>query len=92
MVELEGLKIFGSPYSLKYSRGAFQYSKEDDDKVWSSIPLEVDILVTHEPPFGILDQTNKGVHAGSPALLRLVEVMKPRVHIFGHIHEGHGIL
>lgn len=55
LVEVEGLRIFGSPYTKKYSRGAFQYNKFDDALVWNSLPENIDILITHEPPFGILD-------------------------------------
>ena len=69
LVEVEGLKIFGSPFTKKYSRGAFQYDKEDDQKIWNSLPENIDILITHEPPFGILDESHQEKHAGSKALL-----------------------
>lgn len=46
----------------------------------------MDLLLTHGPPFGILDTNRKGEHSGSKALLNLVERVKPKVHIFGHIH------
>lgn len=50
----------------------------------------VDILVTHQPPYGILDRTTYGESCGSHALRDLVERLKPRVHVFGHIHEAFG--
>lgn len=51
---------------------------------------DVDILVTHQPPYGILDRAVSGESCGSHALLDLVERLKPRIHVFGHIHEGFG--
>ena len=90
MIEIEGLRIFGSPYSVKYGSGAFQYRKEEDELVWAHLPENIDILITHSPPFGILDATAKGVSAGSKGLLKVVQRIRPKLHIFGHIHEGHG--
>ena len=53
--------------------------------VWKELP-KVDILVTHGPPFGILDKTNEGKNAGSELLLKEVLRLKPKLHLFGHIH------
>jgi Icc-related predicted phosphoesterase len=50
----------------------------------------VDILINHGPPFGILDVTQDGIHAGSKLLLERVKKMQPRIHVFGHIHESSG--
>lgn len=47
-------------------------------------------MVTHGPPFGILDQAEDGVHAGCPTLLKYVQEIKPKVHIYGHLHNSHG--
>lgn len=47
-------------------------------------------MITHGPPYGILDKTIHNVNAGCKGLLKFVEKMKPKVHIFGHIHEGYG--
>jgi len=47
-------------------------------------------LITHGPPYGILDKTYNNVNAGCKGLLKFVQKMKPKVHIFGHIHEGYG--
>jgi Icc-related predicted phosphoesterase len=52
----------------------------------------LDVLITHGPPFGILDQTAPGeVHLGCEELRKAVEEKKPRVHLFGHIHGGAGL-
>jgi Icc-related predicted phosphoesterase len=58
---------------------------------WDQIPTELDVLITHGPPYGILDQTmSRGEHLGCAELLKAVEAKKPKVHIFGHIHGGAG--
>lgn len=89
-VEIEGIKIFGSPYTIKYGNSAFQRKKQDLENVFSTIPHDIDLLITHGPPLGILDKTSKGNNAGSEELLKKVMKIKPKFHIFGHIHEGKG--
>ena len=51
----------------------------------SDIPHELDILITHMPPYGILDQD-----LGSTDILNFVLKAQPRWHLFGHIHETEG--
>lgn len=56
---------------------------------WNLIPDDTDILITHTPPLGYGDYTCSGVRAGCVDLLRTVqERVKPKYHVFGHIHEG----
>jgi Icc-related predicted phosphoesterase len=60
-------------------------------RYWNLIPENLDVLITHGPPFGILDQTAPGeAHLGCEELRDAVERKKPRVHLFGHIHGGAG--
>jgi hypothetical protein len=59
MIEIEGIKIFGSPYILHWSDTGFFYEPEQEVHIWPHIP-DVDILITHGPPYGIMDQTKKG--------------------------------
>ncbi len=47
-------------------------------------------MITHSPPYGILDSSRQEKHAGSEALAEVVKKIKPKLHIFGHIHEAHG--
>ena len=54
------------------------------------MPKQVDILITHCPPFGILDKANSNKNGGSKALQAISAHRKPKYHIFGHIHEGFG--
>ena len=80
------LRIYGSPFSPRHGNWAFQYPRARD--IWSSIriPEGVDILITHAPPRAHLDLLGLGcVH-----LLRALWRVRPRVHVFGHVHEGAG--
>ena len=55
------------------------------------IPPETDVLITHGPPYGILDEVLRDPRpVGCRNLLHRIEEIKPRVHVFGHIHEGYG--
>jgi Icc-related predicted phosphoesterase len=95
-VEIEGLKIWGSPISpisKKFgSDWAFNITRgKEINKYWNLIPKNTDILITHCPPFGILDNNDLGDKEGCKDLLELVQqVIKPKMHIFGHIHEAYG--
>ena len=59
---------------------------------WNNIPDDTDILVTHGPPLGYGDLTNTNQRAGCLELLNTIRFrVKPKYHIYGHIHEGHGV-
>jgi Icc-related predicted phosphoesterase len=92
-VEIEGLKIWGSPVTPLYG-GAFGKSRpEDREKHWAQIPEDTDILITHGPPFAILDHgLSSERREGCPQLLEAVFQANPRLHVFGHIHAGYGTL
>jgi Icc-related predicted phosphoesterase len=92
-VEIEGLKIWGSPVTPLYG-GAFGKSRpEDRKKLWASIPDGLDILVTHTPPFAIPDHgLPSEPREGCPYLFEAVFRARPRLHVFGHIHAGYGTL
>lgn len=47
--------------------------------------------ITHGPPYGILDATVHGANVGCESLLAHLPKLRPRLHVFGHIHEGHGV-
>ena len=89
-VRVSGLKIYGSPWQPRFFDWAFNVDRGPKlAAIWSQIPTDTDVLVTHGPPYGILDQTRRGPVGCQDLMLRIEEV-KPRVHIFGHIHEGYG--
>jgi Icc-related predicted phosphoesterase len=89
--EIGGLTFWGSPWQPWFGGWAFNLPRgEELARVWAKIPDRVDVLVTHGPPEGILDVTNRGDLAGCRDLLDRVRVVKPRLHVFGHIHEAAG--
>ena len=60
---------------------------------WDAIPINTDILVTHSPAWGTLDDVEgrRGDHLGCELLAKHInEVVKPKIHVCGHIHSGHG--
>ncbi|KAJ5669110.1 hypothetical protein N7462_010180 [Penicillium macrosclerotiorum] len=80
------LNVFGSPYSARHGNWAFQYPKGED--VWvDSVPEGIDVLITHTPPNAHLDL----LKLGCVQLLKSLWRVQPRLHVFGHIHEGAGI-
>jgi Icc-related predicted phosphoesterase len=92
-IEIEGLKIYGSPYTPKFYNWAFMKNRGPEIKqVWDLIPDRVDILVTHGPPHQILDENAFGKPTGCLDLLNRVNEVKPSIHVFGHIHEAYGMI
>jgi predicted phosphohydrolase len=90
--EVEGLRIWGSPVTPLYG-GAFGLSSAKDRKrLYARIPWDIDVLITHGPPFGILDTAPiSGLHEGCHELLDAVLRVQPKLHVFGHIHTAYGI-
>ena len=91
-VTIDGVSFWGSPYTPEFLSWAFMYRRGPEAKQhWDQIPAGLDVLITHGPPYGILDQTAPGEeHLGCEELLKAVKTKKPKVHIFGHIHGGAG--
>jgi predicted phosphohydrolase len=92
-VVIDGVKFYGSPHQPWFFDWAFNLPRNGPEleRVWSLIPEDTDVLITHGPPFGILDQPfGRGEHAGCRLLLGRVEVVRPKVHVFGHIHGSYG--
>jgi Icc-related predicted phosphoesterase len=79
--------IWGTPWTPIFANWAFMRNEEELAKIFDLIPT-VDILVSHGPPRNMLDRTRvNNENAGSISLWR---VPSPKLHIFGHIHEGYG--
>jgi Icc-related predicted phosphoesterase len=90
---VDNLKIYGSPWQPEFCNWAFNVQRGDKIKeYWDKIPTDTDVLITHGPPFGILDRViGKNISLGCEELLKKVKEIKPKVHAFGHIHSGYGI-
>jgi Icc-related predicted phosphoesterase len=91
-INFEGVKIWGSPWTPTFLNWHFMKDRGLPIKEkWDLIPSDIDILVTHGPPHGILDKTEEGKFAGCEELKKAVrERVKPKIHCFGHIHEEGG--
>ncbi|KAL8869514.1 MAG: hypothetical protein Q9198_007863 [Flavoplaca austrocitrina] len=87
--------VYATPYQPEFCNFAFPYGRDEDrfnEHAENPIPdsPKIDILLTHGPPAGILDRTSRGDDVGCEHLLRAVRRCRPRLHCFGHIHEGWG--
>lgn len=91
-IVLDGIKIYGSPWQPWFHDWAFNLMRgEPLAEKWKMIPDDTDILVTHGPPYGILDYANYSrKQVGCEELYKRVFEVRPRIHVFGHIHEGFG--
>ena len=90
-IVVEGIRIFGSPWTPRFYNWAFNLDRgEPLRNKWERIPEGVDVLVTHGPPYGILDRTKSGEHVGCEELRRELHRIMPKLHVFGHIHQSYG--
>lgn len=90
--EVAGLRIWGSPITPWFFDWAFNRQRGADiRRYWDQIPDEVDVLLTHGPPYGIRDLNLHGTLTGCEDLNRRVWEVAPRLHVFGHIHEAYGV-
>ncbi len=97
--EFEGFRIYGSPWTPTFNGinpacTTFCAATDVIKPYFDAIPDGIDILVTHGPPYGTLDVVydfdGAKQRCGSKALAQAVKRVKPRLHVFGHIHEGYG--
>lgn len=93
--EVGGLSFWGSPITPRFYDWSFMRDPGAPIEAhWSLIPKQTDVLITHGPPYGILDQVERSVgeyeHTGCPSLLTRIRQVSPLLHVFGHIHEAHG--
>ncbi len=91
-VVIEGVKIYGSPVVPRVGDGAFELRSDVVRAgVWKNIPDDTDVLVTHGPPYEVLDRTARGWSVGCRPLGERVQQVRPHLHLFGHVHEGYGV-
>ena len=86
------VKVWGTPWQPEFHNWAFNLPRGQALKEkWDMITVGTDILVTHGPAFGKLDYVSyDGKNVGCEDLLFKVQEIKPKIHVFGHIHEGYG--
>jgi Icc-related predicted phosphoesterase len=93
-VTVRGLKIYGAPWQPRFFDWAFNVDRgQPIQRYWDLIPNDIDVLVTHGPPHGILDETLGKEHVGCESLRNTIDnrLEKLKLHVFGHIHPGHGM-
>jgi predicted phosphodiesterase len=89
----DALKIWGSPWQPEFYSWAFNLPRQGEDlrEKWAEIPEGLDILVTHGPSWGNLDTIKgKSVPLGCELLRERIDIVKPKIHVCGHIHTGYG--
>lgn len=92
-ITIDGLKFYGSPWQPEFCNWAFNLPRGAALKrVWDRIPVDTDVLITHGPPFEVLDLTNQMMRVGCEELAKVVKKIKPKLHVFGHIHYSYGII
>jgi predicted phosphohydrolase len=90
-VTVLGIRFYGSPWQPWFFDWAFNLPRGPALRAkWDLIPAETEVLITHGPPQGHGDLTTRGDRAGCDELLAAVRRLQPRLHVFGHIHEGAG--
>ena len=89
--EFEGVTFFGAPWVPDLYGQAFYTEDKELAGKWADIPRNVDVLITHTPPLGVLDVSSSGLVLGCQYLRKVVEQVKPKVHCFGHVHGSSGV-
>lgn len=92
-VTIEGIKFYGTPWQPEFLDWAFNLPRNGSQlkSVWSRIPIDTDVLLTHTPPFGIMDKNKANISVGCEMLLDRVQELNLKAHMFGHIHESFGL-
>jgi len=89
---IDGINFYGSPWTPAFCGWAFQLHNDyEDTEIWRKIPTDTDVLITHGPAYGFLDQFlmptgNLSARLGSKGLHNWIDANNPNVHICGHIH------
>jgi predicted phosphodiesterase len=87
------VKLYGSPWQPAFFNWAFNLPRNGEEmkSKWDAIPKDTDILITHGPPFGYLDiPGGQSIRVGCEMLRYRVDELKPKIHVFGHVHGGYG--
>jgi len=92
-VILDGIKFYGSPWQPWFYDWAFNLPRGQQLKEkWNKIPEDTNVLITHSPPFGILDQCKDKTKVGCHDLRNRIKELKDlKLHVFGHIHNSYDI-
>lgn len=95
-VDIEGLKIWGSPITPTFGDWSFMKARDKTHEVWDTIPIGTDVVIVHGPPKGIrdlsYDRQNNLEMCGDRSLAKRIDIINPQVMLFGHIHNCKDII
>lgn len=89
-LEIDGFTFFGAPWVPELRQWAHFLTPSELQRAWERIPENLDVLITHTPPRGILDRSSRGKACGCELLGARLASVPPRLHCFGHIHASAG--
>lgn len=88
---IDGMRVWGSPWQPTFGRWAFNLPRGPAlAERWAKIPAGTEVLITHGPPAGLGDRSSSSRRTGCVDLRARVAELRPRLHVFGHIHEDGG--
>jgi Icc-related predicted phosphoesterase len=87
---IDGIKFYGAPWNNVVGWAFYANTDVMTHKWWDLIPDDVDILITHTPPYHILDKSSRGIHFGCPVLADRIKTLNFKYHVFGHVHANYG--
>lgn len=96
-IEIRGCRFFGSPYTPTFLNWHFMRDRGPTLRAeWEKIPERTDVVITHGPAYGHGDTApawrgQPPRHVGCFELLKRLHLIRPQLHIFGHIHDGYGM-
>lgn len=90
-IQIEGINFWGSPWQPIFCNWAFNLPRAALHEHWDLVPDGTDVLITHSPPYKHLDLTPDAEHIGDRAMADMVYRIKPKYHVFGHIHWDYGV-
>lgn len=95
-VVIDGIKFYGDPIMPRFGDWCYMTDRAKTVRHWDLIPTDVDVLLTHTPPKGVLDLSEDRYHSiemcGDSALYKkILKLPNLKLHCFGHIHHNHGI-
>ncbi len=91
---VDNIRFYGTPWQPRFFDWAFNLDRGSSQLrgKWRKIPDNIDVLITHCPPYGIMDPNLEGLPTGCELLLEELKRIKPKLHVFGHLHSGFGIV
>lgn len=90
-VEIEGIRFYGAPWIPTLQSWAYYLPDDELRAKWELIPDETDILITHTPPWHMLDSPrNPAIHCGCSHLAARIAELDLKLHCFGHNHASYG--